>query len=187
MTRAVTEVAFTPAVRKMQEANGCRAAYARMESSGSSGADYIGTAEAELLSAMDSFFIASVCETGWPYVQHRGGPEGFVRIINQSTIAFADFRGNRQNITAGNITTDDRVTLIFVDFAMQRRLKIWGRAKVTGLKDDPVLLESLRRVDHGATVESAMVITVFAIDWNCSQHIPSKYTMKQAFELMFSR
>lgn len=184
MSSAVSQIAFTAGVRKLQEALGSRAAYARMDVAPDARTDTIGPVEAEFLSAIDSFFMATVGETGWPYVQHRGGPEGFVRVLSPSTIAFADFRGNRQYISAGNITASGRVCLIFLDFARQRRLKLWGHAKLVSQKEDAALLESLRSADYRAVVERAMVISVQALDWNCPQHIPRKFTIEQALELI---
>jgi predicted pyridoxine 5'-phosphate oxidase superfamily flavin-nucleotide-binding protein len=169
------EIAFTGAVKAVQEAMGSRKAYARREF----GPDVHGCLtedEIAFIGARDNFYIASVSETGWPYVQFRGGPVGFLRVLDERTLGFADFRGNRQYITTGNVAGNDRVSLFLIDFANRRRLKIFGRMRAVDVHDDPGLAERMAIADYGAVVERSMVITVAAFDWNCPQHIISRFT-----------
>jgi uncharacterized protein len=169
------EIAFTSAVKCVQEIMGSRKAYARSEF----GPDVKGRlAEDEIafIAARDSFYIASVSETGWPYVQFRGGPAGFLRILDEQTIGFADFRGNRQYITTGNLAGDDRVSLFLMDYPNRRRLKIFGHVRAVNVRDDTALAATLTVKDYGAVVERSMVITVAAFDWNCPQHITPRFT-----------
>jgi len=169
------DIAFTPAVQAVQEQAGSRRGYAQYQER-SAPNDRLGPDEAGFLGARDSFYMATVSETGWPYVQHRGGPAGFVRVLDERTIAFADFRGNRQYVSVGNLGGDDRVALIFVDYPNQRRLKLLGHAK---LVDDPAVVAQVADAAYDARVERAMVITVAAFDWNCPQHITQRYTPRE--------
>jgi hypothetical protein len=125
----------------------------------------------------ESFYMASVTETDWPYIQHRGGPTGFLRVLDEKTIAFADFRGNRQFVSVGNLAKNDRVALFLMDYPHQARLKILGHAKVIELKDDPALAAKLVLPGYRAKPERAFVITVEAFDWNCPQHITQRFTL----------
>ncbi|OIJ27448.1 pyridoxamine 5'-phosphate oxidase family protein [Nocardioides luteus] len=171
MTGHYGQVAFTPLVAEHQAIHGSAAAYARMaEVDGVP--DRIGRAEAAFISSRDSFFLATVSETGWPYVQHRGGPPGFLKVVDETTLGFADFRGNRQYITRGNLDHDERVSLFLIDYQLQARMKIFGRARVVEPEDDPELVASLAPVGHPARVERGILIDVEAYDWNCKQHIP---------------
>lgn len=171
MTGHYAQVAFTPLVTGHQAAHGSADAYARMAASGD-GPDRLGADEAEFIQSRDSFFIASVSETGWPYVQHRGGPPGFLRVLDERTLGFADFRGNRQYITRGNVDHDERVSLFLVDYLLQARMKIFGRARVVEPEDDAALVRSLVPPDYPAKVERAVLIEIEALDWNCRQHLP---------------
>jgi hypothetical protein len=175
VTHRFAELAFTPAVKAVQAEQGSRASYARL-AGGPVDHDRLGPAEAAFLAARDSFYMATVGETGWPYVQHRGGPAGFVKVLGERAIAFPDFSGNRQYVSVGNLAGDDRVSLILVDQAARRRLKILGRARAVGPGDDPALLAALALPGFRARVERAIVITVEAFDWNCPQHITPRYT-----------
>jgi len=130
MPHRFAQLAFTPAVRRAQERAGSRAAYARMETGAGAGHDRLGPEEAAFIAARDSFYMATVSETGWPYVQHRGGPRGFVRVLDEATLALADFRGNRQYVSVGNLAGDDRVSVFFMDYPNQRRLKRLGHARI---------------------------------------------------------
>jgi uncharacterized protein len=172
-----TEIAFTPNVMALQERNGSRRAYSRSEA-GTSHHDALGVSEAEFIAARDSFYMASVSETGWPYVQHRGGPPGFLRVLNEKTIGFADYRGNRQYISVGNFASDDRVSLFLMDYANRARLKILGRAKLVE-PDDEETLGRLLQSDYHARVERGILIAVEAFDWNCSQHITQRFTLTE--------
>ncbi|MFN7571449.1 MAG: 2Fe-2S iron-sulfur cluster-binding protein [Betaproteobacteria bacterium] len=179
MVRNFSELAFTPAVRAMQTRMGSRAAYAGLDDPGAL-RNTLGPQEAEFIAASDGFFQASVGENGWPYVQHRGGPPGFLKVLDPRTVGYADFRGNVQYISVGNIVADGRVSLILMDYAQQRRLKLWGRARLVEPNDDPDgLLDRLEMPSYRARVERAVVIDVEAFDWNCPQHITPRLTEAQ--------
>ena len=173
-------LAFTPAVKALQERHGSRRQYARFE--GSATRDRLGPNEREFLAERDSFYIASVGSTGWPYVQHRGGPPGFLKVIDDSTLAFADFVGNRQYVSAGNLATNDRVALIMVDYPSQTRLKILGHAEVLEGDAAKEWLARVRDPQYQATVERVFVIHVEALDWNCQQHITPRFTAAEIQE-----
>jgi predicted pyridoxine 5'-phosphate oxidase superfamily flavin-nucleotide-binding protein len=138
----------------------------------------LGEREAEFLEHADSFVLATVSETGWPYVQHRGGPRGFVKIVSPRRIAFADFRGNKQYVSAGNAVNSDRAALIFVDYAERRRLKLFGHLRFIDVADaDPALLRQVELPGYRAHVERVALIDVVAFDWNCPQHIPQRFAL----------
>jgi hypothetical protein len=177
MGHKFAELAFTPTVKLQQELNGSRRGYARMDE-GESHHDALGPNEAAFIAARDSFYMATVSETGWPYIQHRGGPAGFLRVIDEKTMGFADFRGNRQYISVGNLQTDDRAALFLMDYANQARLKILGRARVVDA-DDRETLDKLVLPDYSARVERGIIIKVEAFDWNCPQHITPRYTLAE--------
>lgn len=178
MGHRFAEIAFTPAVKAAQEAQGSRGNYLRFEEGGPHH-DRLGPAESEFIAERDSFYIASVSETGWPYVQHRGGPPGFLRVLDGQTLGFADFRGNRQYVSLGNLAGNDRVALILMDYANRRRLKILGRACAVGPGGDQALLGQLDLPDYRARVERGILIAVEAFDWNCPQHITPRFTAAQ--------
>ena len=180
MGHKFAEIAFTSCVRAVQEAHGSRRSYARMEQ-GEDYNDVLGDDEAAFIGARDSFYMATVSETGWPYVQHRGGPIGFVRVLDTRTLGFADFRGNRQYVTVGNLRTDDRAALFFMDYPSRLRLKLLGR--VTLLEAGSERLAELEVPAYGARVERGFVIRVEAFDWNCSQHITPRFTVAELREL----
>lgn len=166
---------FTPLVKQLQERYGSRTQYARMEASGRAN-DRLTAFEIDFLEQRDSFYWATVGATGWPYVQHRGGPRGFLKVIDDNTLALADFRGNKQFISTGNLMTDDRVAMILIDYPRQARLKILGRVKII---DGPEAIEWIPRVrmeGYDAVIERVFVIHVEAFDWNCPQHITPRYT-----------
>lgn len=133
------------------------------------------------IEARDSFYVASNSESGWPYLQHRGGPPGFIKVLDETTLGIADFRGNRQYITLGNSKTDDRVSLFLMDYPRRKRLKILARMSVHDA-DDPQLARSLVDREYGATVERFLRFKLFAYDWNCPQHITPRYTKLQLAE-----
>ena len=169
------EIAFTPAVQALQFANGSRTGYAGSMAAG--GPDGLGEHEREFLAAANSFYLASVSETGWPYVQHRGGPAGFVKVVGPARLAFADFRGNRQMVSAGNVSKDDRVALIVMDYANRRRLKLLGHLRFEDVdKADAGILQAVSLPAYRARVERVAVIEVEAFDWNCPQHITPRFT-----------
>jgi len=179
MARAFAEIAFTPAVREQQEYFGSAKSYARMLGTQVPRGDRLGAAEAKFISEIDGFYQASVNSDGWPYVQFRGGPAGFLRVVDETTIAYADYRGNRQYLSIGNFAGEDRVALILMDYAHRRRLKIWGRAGVVRADDDPGLVSFLHDPAYRAIPESAVVISIEALDWNCPAHIPERLTVTQ--------
>lgn len=175
MAHRFAEIAFTATVKKMQEHYGSRDSYARMETVPHTMNHQLGEAETAFIAARNSLYMATVSETGWPYVQHRGGPTGFVRVLNKAEIGFADFRGNRQYVSVGNMMKDDRVSLFFMDYPNRTRLKLFGHARVIDL-DDQSTLSRLEVPDYRARVERGLLIKVEAFDWNCPQHITERFT-----------
>jgi predicted pyridoxine 5'-phosphate oxidase superfamily flavin-nucleotide-binding protein len=169
---ASSDVAFTPAVKTIQEQRGSRAAYARMEARGGF-KTAISTELAGFISAQRSFFIATANLEGQPYVQHRGGPPGFLRVLDTHTLAFADYAGNRQYISLGNLADNPRAQLFLIDYAERRRVKIWGTARV--VDSDAKLLAKLMPEGYRARPEQAIVFDVNAWDANCPQHIPRRF------------
>jgi len=172
MGHKFAELAFTDTVKQLQEADGSRKSYARMEA-GEDSNNVLTDREEAFIGARDSFYMATVGETGWPYVQHRGGPAGFVRVIDEKTLGFPDFSGNRQFVSTGNLQVDDRVSLFFMDYPNKARLKLLGRVKTS---KDPEILESLALEGYSAKIERAFLIDVAAFDWNCPQHITPRFT-----------
>ncbi len=179
MSRAFAEISFTPSVRALQEQNGSAHGYAKFLNPDADRGDRVGPLEAEFISGSDGFYQASVTETGWPYVQFRGGPVGFLKVLDDQTLAYADFRGNRQYLSVGNLSDDNRISLILMDYPNQRRLKVWGRAKLVNATDDPQLVQRLQDPSYRGHPERAVVITIEALDWNCPQHIPQRMTIKE--------
>lgn len=175
MSHRFAEIAFTPAVKRVQERLGSRSVYSRMEAAPETVNHLLSEAEAGFITARNSFYIATVSETGWPYIQHRGGPTGFVRVLDPSTIGFADFRGNRQYVSVGNLMTDARVSLFFMDYPNKTRLKVFGRATIIDL-DDQETLSRLELPDYRARVERGLLIEIEGFDWNCPQHITERFT-----------
>jgi len=179
MGRRFAEIAFTPLVKQQQKQRGSRHLYERVEKSNDFG-DRLGPSEQEFIQQRDGFYMASVSETGWPYIQFRGGPKGFLHVLDPQTIAFADLRGNTQYISVGNLHHDDRVALFLMDYANQSRLKILGRVKIhEGNAEALKLIESLRMPGVKSPVERALLIHVEAFDWNCPQHITPRFTEKE--------
>lgn len=183
MTHHFADLMFTPQVKRLQTEQGSRAAYSRFEEAGR-GADQLSAAEAEFIARRDSFYMATVSEIGWPYVQHRGGPPGFLKVLDEQTLGFADFRGNKQYVTVGALASEQRVSVILVDYPNQRRLKLLGRARVLDAKDDPTLLARLHNDAYPAKVERGVTIALEAFDWNCPQHITPRYTQAELADLL---
>lgn len=181
MSKHYGSIAFTGDVRAVQSEHGSGAFYGRKLAAGkaSSGRDPLTDGEKDYLRERDGFFLASVGETGWPYVQFRGGPKGFVQVLDDHTIGWADFRGNLQYISTGNVNGDGRVALIAVDYAQRRRLKIFGHARIVTADQDAALVESLSDPTYDAVVERVVVVTVDAYDWNCPQHITPRFTLEE--------
>jgi predicted pyridoxine 5'-phosphate oxidase superfamily flavin-nucleotide-binding protein len=181
MAQNFGSLVFTPVVKALQEKYGSRRQYARMEAGGAA-PDRLGPDESAFIAGRDSFYIATVGATGWPYVQHRGGPKGFLKVIDDHTIAFADFRGNKQFVSTGNLATDDRVSLIMVDYPGQTRLKILGHAQILEGASAADWIERLREPGYKAVIERMYVIRVEAFDWNCPQHITPRFTAEEIQE-----
>ena len=170
-SRPSSDVAFTPAVKAVQAARGSREAYARMEARG--GFQTVVDADlAAFLAEVDTAYLATASADGQPYAQHRGGPKGFIRAVDERTVGFADFSGNRQYVSTGNLAENDRAFLFLMDYAHRRRIKLWGRARV--VQGDAGLLARLMPEGYRARPEQAVLFTVEAWDANCPQHIPQK-------------
>jgi len=171
------DIVSTPSVRAAQEANGSREMWERFK--GNRSFDRFTESEIAFIAARDSFYMATVSESGWPYVQHRGGPAGFLHVIDDTTLAFADFRGNRQYISLGNVTANGRVALLIMDYPNRRRLKIYAQIEVKDLKTDPELAKILTLEGYRAKPERAFLLHVEAFDWNCPQHITPRFTQQE--------
>lgn len=183
MGRHFAEIAFTPAVQAEQTRIGSRRAYERMARAGSDDGR-IGPDEAGFIAARDSLYMASVSETGWPYVQHRGGPPGFLRVLSPTRIGFADLGGNRQHVSVGNLAGDDRVALFLMDYAARRRLKILGHARVVREGEDAALVAGLAPPGLEDRAERAILIDIAGFEWNCPQHITPRYTAAELAPLV---
>jgi len=173
------DLIFTPSVEAAQIANGSRRAYANAHASVSEDAEGLTEHEAAFIAARDSFYMATVNANGWPYLQHRGGPPGFVKILGPKTLGIADFRGNRQYVSLGNLADNDRAALFFMDYPRQARLKLLGRIRPADLQQDAALAAQLTDGDYGARVERGLLIEVEAYDWNCPQHITQRFTLDE--------
>lgn len=182
MTHRFADVTFTDSVKATQETYGSRQQNARLQENWGPN-DKLTSKETGFIEQRDSFYLATVNEDGWPYVQHRGGPAGFLKVIGEATLAYADFRGNKQLISAGNLTTNNRCSLILMDYANRRRLKILGHMRM----DNNTTSEVSQATEQGlnnyqATVERTVTIEVVAFDWNCPQHITPRYTENEFSE-----
>ena len=175
MSRAYADIAFTPAVRALQTRAGSRTAYARLDRN-EDRRDQLGATEAEFIAARDGFYQATVSETDWPYVQFRGGPAGFLKVLDTRTLGYADFRGNVQYISVGNLTINDRVSIILMDYANRARLKLFGRVRLVTHDEDPALMAKLVTPGYRGKVERGVIISVEGYDWNCPQHITPRFT-----------
>jgi len=172
-----THFAFTDSVRQAQQRYGTRKAYARME--GVPGSNTLTAREAEFIETRDSFYMATVGENGWPYVQFRGGPAGFLRVLDEVTLGYADFRGNGQYISTGNLQSGGRAALILMDYPARRRLKLWVEVEVIEAADDTELMHRLSLGAYSARIERLLRLRVQAYDWNCPQHITPRYTAEE--------
>jgi predicted pyridoxine 5'-phosphate oxidase superfamily flavin-nucleotide-binding protein len=182
MAKNFGALAFTAAVKQMQERLGSRAAYARMERD--TYIDGLTQNETDYIAARDSFYMATFSENGYPYIQHRGGPRGFVKVIDTKRIGFIDFAGNRQYVSIGNIATNNNVSLIMIDYPARTRLKILAKAQITELEDDPALYNLLNLEDYKFRPERMIILNVEAYDWNCPQHITPRYTAEEIEEAL---
>src|SRR6185503_903749 len=175
MRNAFARTMFSEPVKELQDRAGSRGTYERMARSGAFD-DGLGTFEREFISERDSFYMATVTPDGWPYIQHRGGPAGFLQVLDERTLAFADYSGNKQYISAGNLSVNDKTALFLMDYPNQARLKIIGHARVLEPGEEPEL-EARLMIERGARVEKIVVISIVGYDWNCSQHITPRYTL----------
>jgi predicted pyridoxine 5'-phosphate oxidase superfamily flavin-nucleotide-binding protein len=169
----ISDIAFSPAVKAEQERRGSRDGYRKMAERGD-WSDTVTDDLAAFIAERDSFYLATVNADGQPYIQHRGGPKGFLRVIDDRTLGIADFGGNRQFISVGNLADNDKVCLFLMDYANQRRVKVWARARV--VEDDPDLIARLADPGYEATPERALLFAIEAWDVNCPQHITRRYT-----------
>jgi predicted pyridoxine 5'-phosphate oxidase superfamily flavin-nucleotide-binding protein len=177
-----SQLAFTDAVKKLQERLGSRNTYERVENM--SYVDGLTEYETDFIANIDSFYMASFGENGYPYIQHRGGPKGFIKVIDKGAIGIVDFVGNRQYISTGNISKNPNVSLILLSYPLRARLKIYAEAEIIELKEDSGLYEFLRPADYKFKPERMMVFNIKAYDWNCSQHITPKYSIEEVEELI---
>lgn len=175
------EIAFTDTVKAQQARNGSRDAYQNLTDSPAPNG--FSDREAAFIAARNSFYMASVSETGWPYMQHRGGPAGFLKVLSPTRLGFADYRGNRQYVSTGNVLSDPRVSLFLMDYPNTARLKLLGRAQVKLASDAPDLAAKLAVPDQGK-VERLFMIDVDAFDWNCPQFITPRYTTEELAETL---
>ena len=177
MSYGFLDIAATPGVKAAQAANGSREMWERLTEDRTF--DRFTDSEAAFIEARDSFYMASVSESGWPYIQHRGGPAGFLKVLDEKTLGFADFRGNRQYISLGNIASDNRVALILVDYPHRARLKILAHMTAHDLKAEPALAERLALPGYKGRPERAFTLRLEAFDWNCPQHITPRFTQAE--------
>jgi predicted pyridoxine 5'-phosphate oxidase superfamily flavin-nucleotide-binding protein len=172
---------FTEAVKKLQERYASRNQYERISQSGHYN-DALGPREIEFIHQRDSFYLASEGENGWPYIQHRGGPKGFLKVLHPKMLAFGDFSGNKQFITMGNVSHNDKVTLFLMDYPHQTRLKILAHAEVDELQAGSVLAKELTHAGYQAKVERIVKMHVVAFDWNCPRHITPRFTADEILQ-----
>jgi uncharacterized protein len=178
MTSHYLNLLFSDEVMAAQERNGSRKAYAR-HSIDENGPDHLTDSEIAFITHRDSFYLATAGANGWPYIQHRGGPSGFVKVLDAQTLAIADYRGNRQYVSVGNAAADDRVSLFFMDYARRTRLKVMARMQVVEHGLDATLDAAVIDPAYKAHIERALVFKLEAFDWNCPQHITPRYTMAE--------
>jgi uncharacterized protein len=176
-----SDVAFTPAVKAIQARKGSREAYAQVERNGGWRTE-VDERLAAVLADTNSFYLATATADGQPYIQHRGGPKGFVKVLDKNTIAFADYAGNRQYLTQGNLSENVKAHIFIMDYAHRRRIKIWGDARI--IDDDPALLESLMPKGYRARPEQVILFRISAWDTNCPQHIPQKFDAADVAQAM---
>lgn len=185
MAKNYPSIAFTTAVKELQEKLGSRKSYARLEND--TYVDGLTQNEIEFIARQDSFFMASFGENKFPYIQHRGGPKGFLKVLDPKRIGCMDFRGNMQYISVGNIATNNNVSLIMVDYPARARLKIYAKATIIELEDNPELYQLLDLYEYQFRPERMMVFDIEAYDWNCPQHITPRYTLEDIEEAFASQ
>ena len=182
MPNPFAEIAFTHSVKQAQEHYGTRRANERLENLDL--LDELTNNEALFISQRDGFYLATVNENGHPYVQFRGGPKGFLKVLDEKTLGYADFRGNLQYISVGNLSKNNKAALILMDYPNQTRLKIFAEIDVIDAADDPALIQRLTMPDYKARIERAMIFHVTAVDWNCPQHITQRFTMDEIHQMV---
>ncbi len=180
MSYGFLDVAVTPSVKAVQAEMGAARFWETFK--GHREFDRFTANEASFIAERDSFYMATVSETGWPYVQHRGGPPGFLKVVDAHTLAFADYRGNRQYISTGNLAADDRACLFLMDYPHRARLKIYAHVETLGLDDDPNLTALVTMPDNKATLERIFRLRLKTFDWNCQQHITPRFTEREIAE-----
>ena len=171
------KTAFSEASKRFQERYGSRASYARMEAYRDT--DGLTEDERDFISLQDNFYMATIGENGFPYIQFRGGPKVFLKVLDDKTLGFIDFGGNKQYITVGNLTTNNKVSLFLLDQAAKARLKIYAEARVLEIDDNPELFDKLNLGDYKFRPERIIILNVTAYDWNCPQHITERYTLEE--------
>ena len=182
MATSFGEIAFTDAVKKLQEKHGSRRSYARMTEK--TYVDGLTENESAFIAERDSFYMATIGNNNYPYIQHRGGPKGFLKVLDANRLGFIDFKGNMQYISVGNLATNNKISLILVDYPNKKRLKLYSRAEVVELKDNPGLYQSLDLEAYKFRPERMIVLNVEAYDWNCPQHITPRYTSEEIEEAL---
>ena len=183
MSRAFASISFTESVKAAQSRYGSRDRNQSLEEIDDP-RDRLTDLDADFIASRDSFYQATVSETGWTYVQHRGGPVGFLRVLSDRTIGYADFRGNLQYLSVGNLNANPRIALILMDYPNRRRMKIWGTTRIAHREEEPELIAQLEIPSYRARVERAVVIQIEAIDWNCPQHITRRYSETELEQLL---
>ncbi|GAA6619956.1 pyridoxamine 5'-phosphate oxidase family protein [Scytonema sp. NUACC26] len=176
MSRKFTQIAFTPAVKAAQEQRGSRETYARFEQNGPEN-DTVTPEIEDFIAQLDGFYLGTVSSNGYPYIQFRGGSPGFLKVLDRKTLGFADFKGNIQYVTVGNLSENDKAFLFLMDYRHRKRLKIWGRA--TYVEGDTQLIERLKISGYEAEIERAILFHIEAWNWNCPQHIPIRYSQQE--------
>jgi uncharacterized protein len=181
MAKNFAEIAFTDSVKLLQKKHGSRENYERVERT--KVVNGLSNIEAEFIKNRDSFYLATIGAKNYPYIQHRGGPKGFLKILDSKRLGFIDFTGNRQYISVGNVSDNNNVALIMVDYAVQSRLKILAKAEIIGLTDNKELFEKLNLPEYKFRPERLMVFHIEAFDWNCPQHITPRYSLEEINDL----
>lgn len=181
MARLISDIAFTPTVKTVQKKKGSRENYAKMEAKGG-WSDTVTDDLAQFIGERDSFYLGTASADGQPYIQHRGGKPGFLKVVDERTLAFADFKGNRQYLSTGNLQDNDKAYIFLMDYPNRRRIKIWGTARV--IDDDPALMEQLTDTDYKGKPEQVIVFTITAWDVNCPQHITRRYTEAEVSKMV---
>lgn len=184
MARNYIQTLFNDAMRDLQAQDGSRSAYARMEEGANGQPDVLTEREHAFIAARDSFYIATITEHGWPYVQHRGGPQGFLAALEGNRLGMADYRGNRQHVSTANIAASSRASLFLMDYPNKRRLKLLANASVVRAEEDSALVSRLMPAGYKALPERAYIFDVVGFDWNCPAHITPRFTQEEIAQLL---